>query len=173
MPLWNEGFVQCEAGHKHLRQSLSCPICQVQEKIAHFFGGISNGNPPIDNSGHPPLEKKSVNQNHTPIAPLSGVSGGGNGPGPVTPPDLQPYYDPEETKKSVNTIWKLFGATVAFLLLIVFLYMYVYTEAFNHYQQTLSGQTETKNAPEICESDLTQDIENGDLLVFYVESVEA
>ena len=42
-----------------------------------------------------------------------------------------------------------------------------------HYQQTLSGQTETKNAPEICVSDLTQDIENGDLLVFYVESVEA
>ena len=51
--------------------------------------------------------------------------------------------------------------------------MYVYTEAFNHYQQTLSGQTEMKNAPEICEGDLTQDIENGDLLAFYVESVEA
>lgn len=101
------------------------------------------------------------------------MSGGGNGFGPVTPPDLQPYYDPEETKKSVNTIWKLFGATVAFLLLIVFLYMYVYTEAFNHYQQTLSGQTETYNAPEICESDLTEDIENGDLLAFYVEGVEA
>ena len=51
--------------------------------------------------------------------------------------------------------------------------MYVYTEAFNHYQQTLSGQTETYNAPEICESDLTEDIENGDLLAFYVEGVEA
>ena len=38
-----ESFVECEAGHKHLRQSLICPICQVQEKIAHFFGGISNG----------------------------------------------------------------------------------------------------------------------------------
>lgn len=173
MPLWNEGFVECEAGHKHLRQSLICPICQVQEKIAHFFRGISNGKPPIDDPEHPPIEKKSGGQNRPPIASSSGVSGGGNGSGPVMPPDLQPYYDPEETKKSVNTIWKLFGATVAFLLLIVFLYMYVYTEAFNHYQQTLSGQTEMKNAPEICEGDLTQDIENGDLLVFYVESVEA
>lgn len=38
MPLWNEGFVECEAGHKHLRQSLICPICQIQEKIAHSLG---------------------------------------------------------------------------------------------------------------------------------------
>lgn len=63
MPLWNEGFVECEAGHKHLRQSLICPICQIQEKIAHFFGGISNGKPPIDDPEHPPIEKKSGGQN--------------------------------------------------------------------------------------------------------------
>ena len=110
--LWNEGFKQCDKGHKMLAGAPVCPLCQIEKKLEGISGKIG-GSPII-----PPSKRLEKPISPTPIPNPNIHPLGGPAVAPYTPKPTIASNIPEK-RIFGGRGWK-FGLWLAVGLLLLF-----------------------------------------------------